>query len=229
MTKTFKEAIYFFRKNLGKLLAYSFSIGILIFILAQLLIPVFFADMAAEEITQETIEPFAQILNLIIKPIYTGGLIVLIYSLASGQKKSILQSLFAGIIRWPFMLLVNLMSSLLIFAGLLLFILPGIWLFSRLFLAPYLVMLKNQSPFEALFKSYQYTKGYSLTILNDIVFLMVIFFIIILLLNVMQFLYPLILLALLILFQCILYVLYYRHYEILLTKNKTDELNVDKL
>ncbi len=218
MTTTFKQAFYFFRNNLVKLLTYTFFIGILVILLAQLLIPLFFGDMAAGEITQETIQPFAQIMNLLIKPIYTGGLIILIYSLATGQGKGILNCLWAGIMRWPFMLIANVMTSLLIFAGLLLFLLPGIWLFTRLFLVPYLVMLKNQSPFEALINSYQYTKGYSFTILNDIVILVVIFFLGVLLLNFLQLLHPLLLLLLLLLFQSMAYVVYYRHYELLVEK-----------
>ena len=218
MTNTFKEAFYFFRNNLIKLLTYTFSIGILVVLLAQLLIPLFFGGMPAEEVTRETIEPFAQVMNLLIKPIYTGGLIVLIYSLAMGQGKGILNCLLAGIIRWPYMLIANVMTSLLIFVGLLLFLLPGIWLFTRLFLVPYLVMLKKQTPFEALINSYQYTKGYSFTILNDIVFLVVIFFLGVLLLNFLQVLYPILLLILLLLFQSMAYVVYYRHYDILVEK-----------
>lgn len=229
MTKTFKEAFYFFRNNLVKLLTFTFVIGIAVILLAQLLTPLFLGDTPVDEVSRESIEPFIQIMNLIFKPIYTGGLIILIYSLANGEAKGILNCLTAGIIRWPFMLLANIMTSLLIFVGLLLFILPGIWLFTRLFLVPYLIMLKKQMPLEAIINSYQYTKGYSFTILNDIVVLVLIFLAGILLLNFLQLLYPVLLLILLMLFQSMAYVVYYRHYEILVEKGALDEADNKKV
>lgn len=231
MTNTFKEAFYFFRKNLLKLLTYTFSIGIVIILLAQLLVPLFFGGMAAEEINPETIRPFAQLMNLLIKPVYTGGLIALIFSLATGQGKGIINSLLAGILRWPYMLIANVLTSLMIFVGMMAFLLPGIWLFSRLFLVPYLVMLKNQTPFEAVSNSFKYTKGYTLTILTDVAFLVIILILGILILSVFQLLHPLILLLFLLLFQTMAYVVYYRHYEILMEKaqnNNQDTVLMDK-
>ncbi|MCU7800256.1 MAG: hypothetical protein KZQ70_08965 [gamma proteobacterium symbiont of Lucinoma myriamae] len=219
MTTTFKEALYFFRINLLKLLSYSFSIGIIVVLLAQLLVPLFFSGMTAEEISPEEIRPFAQLLNLLIKPIYTGGLIVLIFSLATEQGKGIYSSLLAGIIRWPYMLIANVLTTLLIFVGLIAFVIPGIWIFSRLFLVPYLVMLKKQTPFEAVFNSFRYTKGYSFTILTDVFFLIMVFILALVILSVFQLLHPLVILLSLLLFQTMANVIYYRHYEILLEKN----------
>ena len=216
MTQTFKEAFYFFRINLLKLLAYTFSIGILVILFAQILVPLFFGGMTTEEISPETIRPFAQLMNLVIQPIYTGGLIALIFSLATEQGRSILNCLLAGIKRWPYMLLANVITTFLIFCGFVLFVLPGIWLFTRLFLVPYLVMLKNQTPFEAIANSYRYTKGYSMTILTDIVLLIIIAFIFLLILSFLQLAHPILLLLFLLLFQSMAYVIYYRHYEILL-------------
>lgn len=219
MTKTFKQAFYFFRINLLKLLAYTLSIAVLVILIAQLLIPIFFGDVSVEEIGAESIKAFAQVMNLVIQPIYVGGLIALIYSLATEQSKGVFNCLLEGIKRWPYMLLANVITSFLIFAGFLLFVLPGIWLFTRLFLVPYLVMLKKQTPFEAITNSFVYTKGYSMSILVDIILLVIISFIFLLILSVLQLLYPYLLLFFLLLFQSMAYVLYYRHYEILMEAN----------
>ena len=170
MTQTFKEAFYFFRVNLFKLFAFTLLIAALVILLAQILIPIFFGDVSAEQIGIESIKAFAQMMNLVIQPIYVGGLIALIFSLASKQGRGVFNCLFEGLKRWPYMLLANVITSFLIFAGFLLFILPGIWLFTRLFLVPYFVMLKQQTPFEAISNSFNYTKGYSMTILIDIIF-----------------------------------------------------------
>lgn len=216
MTQTFKEAFYFFRKNSLQLLLYTIAIALLIIVLAQLLIPLFFSGLSAQEMTPETIKPFAQLMNLLVKPIYSGGLIVLIFSLASGQAKTIISCLFAALTRWPYMLMANVITSVLILGGLMAFVLPGIWLFSRLFLVPYLVMLKRQTPFEAIMNSYNYTKGYSLVILKDIAFLVIVFLSGLFLLSLLQLLNPLFLILFLLLFQTLAHVVYYRHYEILL-------------
>jgi len=215
ISQTFKEAFYFFRINVLTLLAYTFALGLLVVLIAQLLVPVFFSGMSAEEIGPETIRPFAQLMNLIVQPIYTGGLIALIFSLANQQGRRVHQCLLEGIKYWPYMLLANVITTFIIFVGFMLFVLPGVWLFTRLFLVPYLVMLKNQTPFEAIANSFKQTSGYSLTILSDIILLLMFSFVILILLSFLQLLHPLLLLFLLLLFQSMAYVLYCRHYEIL--------------
>lgn len=220
MTQTLKESFYFFRKNIIKLLGFTVLMGILLVIIAELLMP-FFIDPAidSKEISLESIEPFAQMLNIIIKPVYTGALVILILSLATQQAKTLFNCILAGILRWPYMLVANIMTSLLIFMGFLAFFLPGIWLFSRLFLVPYLVMIDKQSPLNALINSYKYTKGYSLTLLSDIVILIVLLIFFVFILSVFQLLQPVLLLMLLLLFQTMAHVIYYRHYEILVKKS----------
>ncbi len=226
MTQSFKEAFYFFRTNLLSLSAYIFSIGLLVIVLALLLVPLFFSGTSPENMNHETIRPLAQVMSLIIQPIYTGGLITLLFSLASNQKKGVFSCLLTGIKHWPYMLLANVITSFLIFTGFMLFILPGIWLFSRLFLVPYLVMLKKQTPFEAITNSYTYTKGYSMTILVDIVLLLIISFLFLLVLSVFQLADPMLLLLFLLFFQTMAYVIYYRHYEILVeTQSNLPENN----
>lgn len=224
MTQTFKESYYFFQKNFVKLLGFTILTGALLVLIAQLLMPFFLDTQSSDqEINLETIEPFAQMLNIIFKPIYTGALIVLILSLAIGKTKTLINCIFAGIMRWPYMLLANIMTSLLIFIGFVAFILPGIWIFTRLFLVPYLVIIDRQSPLNALINSYQYTKGYSLTILSDIAILIIILIFFIIIISVLQLLHPVILLLLLLLFQTLAHVIYYRHYEILMDKHRSQD------
>ena len=231
MTQTFKESFYFFRANLGKLLAYTFAIGILVMVVAQVLInlvvePTASQELVLDETTLDSLQLIAQFINVLIKPVYIGGLIIMIYSLAMEQAKGIGHCLLAGIMRWPAMVVANLITLFLFAAGLALFILPGIWVFSRLFLVPYLVMLKNQSPVDAINNSFQYTKGYSLTILIDVALLIIILTAIVLILNLLQIFNPLFLLILILLFQTMISVVYYRHYELLVeSADKNKELS----
>ncbi len=215
ISNTFKDTFYFFRKNILHLLGYTFLMGIVLIILAQLLLPLLFSGHSAEEMDIETIKPFMQLMNLLVKPIYTGGIILLIYHLAMEQNNSILSCLLAALMRWPYMLIANLLTSIIVFVGLMFFVLPGIWAFSRIFLVPYLVILKNQTPFTAIINSYHYTQGYSFKILSDIILLIAIFVIILILLNTLHILSPLLALFSILLFQTFMYVLFYRHYDIL--------------
>ncbi|MFN3370071.1 MAG: hypothetical protein ACK4Z0_00910 [Sphingomonadaceae bacterium] len=60
----------------------------------------------------------------------------------------------------------SLLQGMAVFAGLLLFILPGIWLFSRLCLATPLVATSVPDPIDALKRSWQLTDGHSLRIIG---------------------------------------------------------------
>ena len=210
MTQTLKESLFFFKRNIAKLLLYIISVSLLLILLIKLLMPLFI-----KELTPENIEQFAQIVNLIIKPVYTGGFIALLYSLAHGTEKSIVNCFIAGVLRWPQMLLANIITSLMIFAGLMMFIIPGIWLFSRLFLVPYLVMLDNQSPFNAIISSYKMTEAYSFKILNDVAILFLILIGLVVVFSILQIVHLMLILFILLLFQGVLQVVCYRHYEIL--------------
>ena len=224
MTQTFKESLYFFKKNILQLMAYALLIAGIVMVLVQLLMPVFFSMEDLENLTPELIEPFAQVLNLLVKPIFTAGLIALIFSLANNDKKSIYQSLYLGVIKWPYMLFANVMTSFLVFLGMMLFILPGIWLFSRLFLVPFLLVLQNQSPLSAIINSYRLTNDYVLTLLMDLSMLIVFMVSILLFIHLLHLLSPIIIILFVLLFQVIVHVIFYRHYEILIKKDTENDL-----
>ena len=88
-------------------------------------------------------------------------------------------------------------------------------------------MLNNQTPLSAIVNSYNYTKAYSLTLLTDMAFLVMLFISVFFVLGLLQLLYPFLILLFLLLFQTLAHVVYYRHYEILMEivseKNKSIE------
>ncbi len=175
-----------------------------------------------KELTPENIEKFVQVVNLLIKPVYVGGFIVLLHTLLYKTGKSTANCFIAGIMRWPQMLLANILTSVLVFAGLMLFIVPGIWIFSRLFLVPYLVMLDKQSPVNSIINSYNMTAGYAFKILNDVAILFLMLLAVIVLLSVLNIVYLPLMLFILLLFQGLLQVVCYRHYEILRDSNNSE-------
>jgi hypothetical protein len=207
---------------------YTLSVGILVVVLPQALNSLIGVETSVDVNSPENqaaLQPYIQVANLVIQPVYFGGLIVLIFSLVSSQRKTIFNCLAAALVRWPAMFLSNVITSVMIIFGMLLFIIPGVWLFTRLFLVPFLIMLNNQSALDAIGNSFKMTAGYSFTILNDIIFLILIFMLLIVLLSLLQILHPLILLLLILIFQSLAHVIYYRHYEILMAADKDIKAN----
>ncbi|WP_375769317.1 hypothetical protein NR798_00115 [Archangium gephyra] len=79
--------------------------------------------------------------------------------------RSLLASLHVGMLRFVPLLLMSLLFALVVGAGTLLLILPGIYLALCMSLAPALVALEGLGPVQALNHSYQLTQGHRLALL----------------------------------------------------------------
>lgn len=78
---------------------------------------------------------------------------------------SLLSSLRVGLLRFSALLLMSLLFVIVVAAGMLLLILPGIYLAVCMSLAPALVVLEGHGPLQALNHSYRLTRGHRLTLL----------------------------------------------------------------
>lgn len=78
---------------------------------------------------------------------------------------SLLSSLRVGLLRFSALLLMSLLFVIVVGAGMLLLILPGIYLAVCMSLAPALVVLEGHGPLQALNHSYRLTRGHRLTLL----------------------------------------------------------------
>lgn len=78
---------------------------------------------------------------------------------------SLLSSLRVGLLRFSTLLLMSLLFGLIVAAGMLFLILPGIYLAVCMSLAPALVVLEGLGPLQALNHSYRLTRGHRLTLL----------------------------------------------------------------
>jgi hypothetical protein len=103
--------------------------------------------------------PFA--INFLFRPVYTGGLIWLISGLAAGEERSFGGCLGVGIRCWMDLLGVYLISTVIIFAGLLALIIPGLIFFARLAMAEFCVVLEGMNPREALLRSNERARGFT--------------------------------------------------------------------
>jgi hypothetical protein len=100
-------------------------------------------------------------INFLFRPVYTGGLIWLISGLAAGEERSFGSCLRVGLRCWADLLGVYLISTVIIFAGLLALVVPGLIFFARLALAEFCVVLDGMSPREALLKSNERARGFT--------------------------------------------------------------------
>jgi len=114
------------------------------------------------------------IVHFLYQPIYTGGLIYLISKIVVGEKWDIKGCLSVGLSCWVNLLLVNIISSLMIILGLFAFIIPGLFIFARLSLAEFNVVLNRLSPIEALYRSNKMSRNVTWQIIASALLLSVI-------------------------------------------------------
>jgi len=101
------------------------------------------------------------IVHFLYQPIYTGGLIFLISKIVVGERWDIKGCLLVGLHCWVNLLLVNIISSLMVILGLFAFIIPGLFIFARLSLAEFSVVLDRLSPIEALYRSNKMSRDFT--------------------------------------------------------------------
>jgi len=114
------------------------------------------------------------IVHFLYQPIYTGGLIYLISKIVVGEKWDIKGCLLVGLHCWINLLLVNIISSLMVILGLFALIIPGLFIFARLSLAEFCVVLDRLSPFEALYRSNKMSRNFTWQIIISALLLSVI-------------------------------------------------------
>jgi len=114
------------------------------------------------------------IVHFLYQPIYTGGLIYLISKIVVGEKWDTKGCLLVGLRCWVNLLLVNIISSLIVILGLFAFIIPGLFIFARLSLAEFCVVLDRLSPMEALLHSNKMSRNFTWQIITSALLLSII-------------------------------------------------------
>ena len=104
-----------------------------------------------------------------IYPIYTAALILLMAKSAKKEHPGNIELIAAAFkLWWPFYLLTVIQMALGAF-GFILFIVPGIWIITRLSFAEFFLVLNGLNPLEAIRKSFETTKQYFWYILTFVV------------------------------------------------------------
>lgn len=154
------DAFYFFKSNL-------LQIG-------SLCLPWLLVVAVVENLIISTGDPsqglgplflLAWVFKLLIYPIYTAALILLMAKRARRQQPKNKELLSSALKIWQPFFIVNVMRAGLTALGLMLFIIPGIYVAVRLAFAEFYLTLENIKPVEAIQKSFQSTKPYFFQIL----------------------------------------------------------------
>ena len=98
--------------------------------------------------------------SLAISAIWTAALIFYIASAVGGETLAIKRAWQLGLEYWLPMVITLVLMYVAVFAGLMVFIIPGIWIGIKLSFAFFEVLLANRTPIEAIKQSWHLTTGH---------------------------------------------------------------------
>jgi hypothetical protein len=103
---------------------------------------------------------YLSILSLTFLPIYWGGTILFMQSTLDNAPLSASQAIILSLSFWRTLLFTFILTSIAVFGGLLLLILPGLYIGVRLAFADYICVLEKQSAMDSLKQSWKDTADY---------------------------------------------------------------------
>lgn len=152
-----QDSLYFFRRNFASILALCLPLVILEALTKQWL--------ASAGAVADGSASWQLLTGLLFYPLYTGALILFLDAKTRGEQPAKRDLLAATLRLWPTFAVLTALSTLLIMAGLSLFIVPGVWVMIKLVFAEYLLVLRGMGPLEAMRESFKMTRGHIVRIL----------------------------------------------------------------
>ena len=154
------DVFFFYKQNFSRLIAYIVPVSLII-----TLISVGIAHTFSEGDPQQHLKLLV-VSNFLLNPLYLGGFTFLLSNITHKRSVSLSQCLMYGFYTWIPVLAVSIVYGMVTTLGLFLFIFPGIWIFSRLILSPFSVILERKSPIDALTESFKDTADESWRIMG---------------------------------------------------------------
>jgi hypothetical protein len=155
-----QDSLYFFRRNFASILTLCLPLVILEALTKQLM------GSAAGDGSAS----WQLLIGLLFYPLYTGALILFLDAKTRGEEPAKRNLLAATLRMWPTFAVLTALSTLLIMAGLSLFIVPGVWVMIKLVFSEYLLVLRGLGPLEAMRESFKMSKGHVVRILVCVLF-----------------------------------------------------------
>lgn len=151
-----RDSLYFFRRHLASILQLCLPLVVLEALANQLLY---------RQLGEQASPAYGMLVSLLFYPLYSAALILYLDTRSNGQSIA-KRDLFARALQlWPALALLVVISSLLIMAGLALFIFPGVWIMVNLVFAEYLLVLRGLPVIESMRTSARMTTGHFLRIM----------------------------------------------------------------
>ncbi|MBC3488937.1 YciC family protein [Pseudomonas kermanshahensis] len=151
-----RDSLYFFRRHLPNILPLCLPLVVLEALVTQLLY---------RQMGDQASPAYGMLVSLLLYPLYSAALILYLDTRSNGQEIA-KRDLFARAVQlWPQLALLILISSLLIMAGLALFIFPGVWIMINLVFAEYLLVLRGLPVVQSMRESARMTTGNFLRIM----------------------------------------------------------------
>ena len=151
-----RDSLYFFRRHFTSILQLCLPLVVLEALFSQLLY---------RQLGDDASPAYGMLVSLLFYPLYSAALILYLDTRSNGQQIS-KRNLFARAVQlWPALALLILISSLLIMAGLALFIFPGVWIMINLVFAEYLLVLRGLPVMQSMRESARMTTGHFMRIL----------------------------------------------------------------
>lgn len=154
------DSLYFFRRNFASILTLCLPLVILEALSKQVLGSAVGDGSASWQL----------LIGLLFYPLYTGALILFLDAKSRGEEPAKRNLLAATLRMWPTFAVLTALSTLLIMAGLSLFIVPGVWVMIKLVFSEYLLVLRGLGPLEAMRESFKMSKGHVVRILVCVLF-----------------------------------------------------------
>lgn len=139
------ETLRFWSRNIPALLIVTLP-----FALAGEFIQSLFGPALAADEEGIRISEISAVLILLLRPFAEGAIMAQLLAIQQGRIASMASCLAFSIRAAPVLLMTYLMLGAGVYAGLLLFIFPGAWLYARLCQAPYIAVLESRTPVQAL-------------------------------------------------------------------------------
>jgi len=155
-----QDSLYFFRRNFASILTLCLPLVILEALTKQLL----------GSSAPDSSASWQLLIGLLFYPLYTGALILFLDAKTRGGEPSKRNLLAATLRMWPTFAVLTALSTLLIMAGLSLFIVPGVWVMIKLVFSEYLLVLRGLGPLDAMRESFKMTRGHIVRILVCVLF-----------------------------------------------------------
>ena len=146
-----RDAFHFFSRHLPSI--------------APLCLPLIAAECLARAVVVGLVDTdhspaYELLVGLFFYPLYSAALILYLDARSDGHEPLKRNLLARALQLWPSFALLVMLSSLLIMAGISLFILPGIWVMTNLVFAEYLLVLQGRAPLVAMRESFQMVNGH---------------------------------------------------------------------